>query len=131
LRGDPLRFQPFESEVRDVVVGEVSQLSIVLEGARETAPINGRIEGAPAVEGQPVPGEPAIVVRRAGDPLPQETLRAGWKTEGGRYVALFIVPRLPLGDYDFELVPAASDADGWTALTARAKAGGNVVFTHR
>jgi hypothetical protein len=129
LSGDPLRFAPFESELREVKVGEVTKLSVTLEAAREVAPVNGRIEGVG--EGMPVPGEPTVVLRRAGDVLPQESVRAAWKKEGGRYVALFIVPRLPIGEYELELVPAANDVEGWGEKRLTVKAGGSVVFTHR
>jgi hypothetical protein len=131
LRGDPLRFQAFQSEPRTVAPGESAKLTIALDAEREVAPINGRIEGPAAVEGQPAPDEAAVVVRRAGDPLPQETLRVGWRLENGRYVALFVVPRLPLGEYEMELVRAPADAGTWNALVLRAKAGGTVIFTRR
>jgi hypothetical protein len=131
LSGDPLRYPPFQSEVRDVAAGALSKLTVDLEAERDFKPINGRIEGASSVEGRDAPGEPTIVVRRAGDPLPQESLHAGWRLDNGRYVALFIVPRLPLGEYDLELVPATGDAGSWNALTLKAKAGETVIFTQR
>jgi hypothetical protein len=131
MSGDPLRFHAFQSEVREVAAGTVSKLKIDLDAERDFKSIEGRIEGVPVEEGRAVPGEPTIIVRRAGDPLPQETLNAGWRLDGGRYVALFVVPRLPSGQYELELVPAPGDAGKWSALKMAAKPGGTVIFAQR
>jgi hypothetical protein len=131
LRGDPLRFHPFESEPRDVAGGETAKLTVALDPERDLAPIQGRIEGVPQVEGQKAPLEAAIVVRRAGERLPQDSVRAGWRIEKGRYVAVFVVPNLPYAEYELELVPPSGDPGPWTATKLRAKPGSSVVFARR
>jgi hypothetical protein len=131
LSGEPLRFHSFQSQPRDLPPGETSKLTVTLDPERTVGSINGRIDGAPVVAGEAAPLEAAIIVRRAGESLPQDTLRAAWRVENGRYVALFIVAAVPIGEYDLELVPPARDPGPWAALTLRVKAGDTAVFTRR
>lgn len=132
LRGHPLRFAEFASEKRTLEPRTDSKLSLALDPERKLTALQGRALGATVVEGAPAPLPARIVLRRAGEVLPLETIELAWAIDAGRYAAPFTIPALPMFDYELQLIPPAGDEAAWEARALQAKPGPDpVTFLRR
>lgn len=113
LEGEPLRYNPFKSEPRVLAAGTPSQLNLALDPVRETEPLFVHVRGRPVEPDGAPPPEAEVVLRRAGETLPLETLRVAWSVEEGRYGARVTFPALPKGAYQVQFLPPAGDEEAW------------------